>query len=72
MKRLYFILILYILSGFLNAQSREITPDCIKVNSIVLTNNKIAVKTTVNGHKVILRTPKLSKNKYLRLVNIVY
>lgn len=33
-------------------------------------NNRITLKTSVNGHKVRLKTPTISKNKYLKLLNI--
>ena len=41
-----------------------------KIEGVSLSNNKITLKTSVNGHKVRLRTPTISKNKYLKLLNI--
>lgn len=42
----------------------------IKINGGGVTNNKAYIKTEINGHKITIRTPKLTKNKYLKLVNI--
>ena len=33
-------------------------------------NNRITLKTDINGHKVRIKSPVLSKNKYLKLLNI--
>lgn len=67
------LLILYLLSGIgANAQTKEITPEFIKVNGVNVNNSKIAIKTEIKGHKVTIRTPKISKNKYLKLVNVAF
>lgn len=44
----------------------------ININGGGISSNKIHIKATVKGHKVTLRTPQLSKNKYLKLVNLVF
>ena len=43
----------------------------INYEGIILNNNKLTIKTNVNGHKVRIKSPMLSKNKYLKLVNVV-
>ena len=42
----------------------------IKISGGGFTQGKAYIKTNIKGHKVTLRTPKLSGNKYLKLVNI--
>ena len=68
------ILILTISTGMAHAQKYTITPATgaqgVKFEGVSLSNNKITLKTSVNGHKIRLRTPAISKNKYLKLVNI--
>lgn len=43
----------------------------INYEGITLNNNKLTIKTNINGHKVRIKSPMLSKNKYLKLVNVV-
>lgn len=46
------------------------TQTSIKYEGVSLSNNKITLKTSINGHKVRIKSPSISKSKYLRLVNI--
>lgn len=75
MKRILLILILLTLTTNIATAQKYV----IKVNGNETTqtsvkygfsNNRITLKTDINGHKVRLRTPAISKNKYLKLINI--
>lgn len=75
MKRILLILILLTLTTNMATAQKYV----IKVNgnettqtsvNVGFSNNKITLKTSVNGHKIRLRTPAISKNKYLKLINI--
>lgn len=66
MKRFLIILILILLiTGTAEAKTQK-----IKVSGCGVSSNKVYIKTDINGHKITLRTPKISKNKYLKLVNV--
>lgn len=41
-----------------------------KIEGVGFSNNRITLKTDINGHKVRIKSPMLSKNKYLKLLNI--
>lgn len=74
MKQILLILILLtIATNMAYAQKYTITPTTgaqgVKYE-IGFSNNRITLKTSVNGHKIRLRTPAISKNKYLKLINI--
>ena len=64
MKKAFIILIL-ILTITNTAQAAQ----KIKINGGI-SNGSGYIKTSINCHKIAVRTPKLSKNKYLKLVNI--
>ena len=76
MKKALFtiILILTMSTGMAHAQKYTITPTTgaqgVKFEGVEFNNNKITLKTSVNGHKIRLKAPAISKNKYLKLVNI--
>ena len=76
MKKALFtmILILTMSTCMAHAQKHTITPTTgaqgVKFDGVGFSNNKITFKTSVNGRKIRLRTPAISKNKYLKLVNI--
>ena len=73
MKKLIIILLLFILiQPATSAKSYKISPSGagVSVQGVGFSNNKITLQTSVNGHKIRLKSPSLSKNKYLRLVNI--
>ena len=65
-KQIFILIILIILSGFLDnpADSKE-----IKTN-MGISNNRAYIKANINGHKITVKSPKISKNKYLKLVNV--
>ena len=46
------------------------TAQQIKIKGGGLSTGKVYIKTEIKGHKMTIRTPKLTKNKYLKLVNI--
>jgi hypothetical protein len=75
MKQILLILILLTLTtNMAHAQKYTITPTTgaqkVKFEGIGFNNNRITLKTSVNGHKIRLKTPAISKNKYFKLVNI--
>ena len=73
MKKLIIILLLFILAQpAASAKSYKISPSGagVSVQGVGFSNNKITLQTNINGHKIRLKSPALSKNKYLRLVNI--
>lgn len=76
MKKALFtiILILTLSMNMAHAQKYTITPTTgaqgVKFEGVSISNNKITLKTSVNGRKIRLKTPAISKNKYLKLVNI--
>ena len=47
------------------------TAENFKIENIGLNGNKITIKTKIKDKKITLKTPKLSKNKYLKMINIV-
>ena len=69
MKTLTTILFLFLL---LTTGTTPATAQQIKIKGGGFSTNRIYLKTEIKGHKMTLRTPKLSKNKYLKLVNIMY
>ena len=42
----------------------------IKINGGGVASGKAYIKTEIKGHKITICTPKLTKNKYLKLVNV--
>lgn len=46
------------------------TAQKIKINAGI-NNNKLVIKTNVSGHKVTFKSTKLTKNKYLKLINVM-
>lgn len=46
------------------------TAQTIKINGGGVASGKAYIKTEIKGHKLTIRTPKLTKNKYLKLVNV--
>lgn len=73
MKRLIIILLLFILiQPAASAKSYKISPSGagVTVQGVGFSNNRVTIQTAINGHKIRLKSPSLSKNKYLRLVNV--
>ena len=75
MKRILLLLILLTLTTNMATAQKYV----IKVNGNEQTqtsvkygfsNNRITLKTDINGHKIRIKSPVLSKNKYLKLINI--
>ena len=75
MKRILLLLILLTLTTNMAHAQKYV----IKVNNnetkqtnvkCGFSNNRITLKTDINGHKVRIKSPVLSKNKYLKLLNI--
>ena len=46
------------------------TAQTIKINGGGVASGKAYIKTEIKGHKITVRSPKLTKNKYLKLVNV--
>lgn len=46
------------------------TAQIIKINGGGVASGKAYIKTEIKGHKLTIRTPKITKNKYLKLVNV--
>lgn len=65
-------IILFLLSGLLESLAAETqTQTEIKTKTgMGISNNRAYLKMNVNGHKITVKSPKLSKNKYLKLVNV--
>ena len=64
LKRIILIMFLsFMCSGVASAQD-------VKIRGCGLNNNKIYVKANIKGHKITVRTPKISGNKILKLVNV--
>lgn len=60
------ILIILCLLFFIQvSETKNNNKTAVKIN-----NNKITIKTTIKGHKINFTSPKISKNKYLKMVNI--
>ena len=73
MKKLTIILLLFILiQPATDAKSYKISPSGVgvSVQGVGFSNNRVTIQTAINGHKIRLKSPALSKNKYLRLVNV--
>lgn len=58
---------LLLITGTTQAQAQTIN---IKINGGGVASGKAYLKTEFKGHKITIRTPKLTKNKYLKLVNV--
>lgn len=67
MKKYFIIIVLLLITGTAQTEAQTIN---IKINGAGVTNNKAYIKTEIKGHKITIRTPKLTKNKYLKLVNV--
>ena len=65
MKKYFIIIVLLLITGTAQAEAQE-----IKINGGGVASGKAYIKTEIKGHKITIRTPKLSKSKYLKLVNI--
>lgn len=64
MKKIILIMfLLFICSGAASAQD-------VKISGCGLNNNKIYVKANIKGHKITVKSPKISGNKILKLVNV--
>lgn len=73
MQKLIIILLLFILTQpVTDAKSYKISPSGagVSVQGVGFSNNRVTIQTSINGHKIRLKSPSLSKNKYLRLVNV--
>lgn len=73
MKKLIIILLLFVLiQPAASAKSYKISSSGagVSVQGVGLNNNRVTIQTVINGHKVRIKSPILSKNKYLKLVNI--
>ena len=51
----------------IKVNNNETTQTSVKYG---FSNNRMTLKTDINGHKVRIKSPVLSKNKYLKLLNI--
>lgn len=54
-----------LITGTIPAEAQQ-----IKINGGGVASGKAYIKTEIKGHKLTIRTPKLTKNKYLKLVNV--
>lgn len=69
-KQIFILIILIILSGFLESLAAETQTEIKTKTSMGISNNRAYIKANVNGHKITVKSPKISKNKYLKLVNV--
>lgn len=69
MKKILLIFILLLAVTVTAAQAQEEETQNIKLQCGI-NSNKLYIKTKIKGHQITIKSPKISKNKYLKLVNV--
>lgn len=66
---LIFILLLTVTAAQTQAETETTETQNIKLKCGI-NNNKLYIKTKIKGHQITIKSPRISKNKYLKLVNV--
>lgn len=71
MKKILLIFILLLAVTVTAAQAQAETEETQNIKlKCGINSNKLYIKTKIKGHQITIKSPKISKNKYLKLVNV--